>query len=345
MSRANPSRLAQSWERDGVFARSLTPLAWLFETGVALRNALYDAGMLRSLPLGLPTVSVGNLSVGGTGKTPLSAWIAECLVTLGLRPAILLRGYGGGDEVMVHHRLVPSAITVADPDRVRGAAKARAAGAQVAVLDDAFQHRRAGRDLDVVLVAAEQRGARRLLPAGPLREPRGALRRADVLVITRKHATIEEGDAAAQEWSAFAPRAAVVVAALRPGELHRVGPLVGELPGARPLTALAGRRLLAISALGSPTAFEAQLARLGGAVESAAFPDHHAFSALEVDALARRAEGVDLAVCTLKDAVKLEGRWPRQAPPLWYLSQVVAVERGEAGFRARLARLAAPSSP
>jgi tetraacyldisaccharide 4'-kinase len=154
MSRGAWSGVEESWERDGALAKGLAPLSWIFGAGVALRNRLYDAGILGSQSLGLPAVSVGNLSVGGTGKTPMSAWVAERLLELGKRPAVLLRGYGGGDEVLVHARLVPGALRVADPDRVRGAARARAEGAEVLILDDAFQHRRAQRDLDLVLVAA-----------------------------------------------------------------------------------------------------------------------------------------------------------------------------------------------
>ena len=341
MSRGALSGLEGSWERDGLLSRLLAPAAWIFGAGVAVRNVLYDSGLLRSYALGVPSISVGNLSVGGTGKTPVSAWIAAQLIEAGVRPAVLLRGYGGGDEVLVHARLVPSAIRVADPDRVRGAARARTEGAEVLILDDAFQHRRAKRNLDIVLVAAEQGSAKRLLPAGPLREPRGSLRRAQVLVVTRKSATLAAAEAVAAEWSEAAPGIEVVVAALVPERLERVGDGEAGSPRSLGLDGLRDVRVLAISALGAPAAFEAQLASAGADVVSAAYPDHHAFQEAEIGTLAQRAATVDRVVCTLKDAVKLEGRWPRQAPPLWYLSQAVAIERGEEGFRSRLRRLAA----
>jgi tetraacyldisaccharide 4'-kinase len=318
-------RIEDIWERDGLATRVLAPLAWVYGAITGIRNAAYDTGVLRSHALGLPTVSVGNLSVGGTGKTPVSAWVAQELARRGARPAILLRGYGD-DEPRVHARLTPGAIIVADPDRVAGARRARAAGATVLVLDDGFQHRRARRDLDLVLVAAEQGAARRRLPAGPLREPARALRRADALLVTRKTASAQEAEEVGERWSRAAPGIAVIHLHLGAGELRPAVPAPGAPPP--PVPRLAGRRVLAVSAIGAPEAFEGQLRAAGAEVERARFPDHHAFGDSDVRELARRAEAAGLVVCTLKDAVKLGERWPRHAPPLWYLSQAVSVERG-----------------
>lgn len=313
------------WAADGPAAWALTPLSWLFRAATGARNALFDLGVLRAHDLGLPTISVGNLSVGGTGKTPVAAWVAQSLMARGARPAILLRGYGD-DEPLVHARLTPGIPVIADPDRVRGAAAARAAGATVLVLDDAFQHRRAKRDVDLVLVAAEQRLAHRLLPAGPLREGRGALRRATMVVVTRKSASADEAAAAAALWTGFAGAPPAAVVALTPGPLQPADPQSAE--PAVPATALVGRQILAISAIGDPSAFEAQLSAQGARVDGARYPDHHPFSDREIAELVARAGHAAMPVCTLKDAVKLGGRWPRQAPPLWYLSQAVVVERG-----------------
>ena len=320
------------WTRDGAGARALAPLSWLFGAATALRNAAYDRGFLRAHPLGLPTISVGNLSVGGTGKTPMAAWVAQQMIVRGLRPAILLRGYGA-DEPMVHQRLTPDALVVVDPDRVRGAAKAIVLGAQVLVLDDAFQHRHARRDLDIVLVAAEQGGSRRLLPAGPYREPASALGRAHALVVTRKRASIDRAVAVAAQWASASPSCVVAIAGLAPADLARVG-------GAErlPVSALRGQQVLAVSAIGLPAAFEGQLSDLGARVTSLAFADHHAFTDADVALLATRAANADRAVCTLKDAVKLEGRWPREGPALWYLSQAVTIERGAGELDHLLAR-------
>jgi tetraacyldisaccharide 4'-kinase len=335
------------WAKDGVAAWALTPLSWMFGAVTGVRNLLYDVGLMRAHPLGLPTVSVGNLTVGGTGKTPVAAWVAAELAALGARPAVLLRGYGA-DEPLVHQHLNPAVMVIPNPDRVAGAALARARGASVLVLDDAFQHRRAARDVDIVLVAAEQRAAHRLLPAGPLREGRRALRRASVLVVTRKSASPAEAESAAATWTGFAGAPPSVVVALAPDALMPVGGVrqsVAAASGAEPLTALHGRRVLAISAIGAPSAFEAQLAAAGAQVTPARYPDHHAFDADDVASLARRGADVDRVVCTLKDAVKLGPRWPAQASPLWYLSQAVVVERGASVLREAMHRLVGPPQP
>jgi tetraacyldisaccharide 4'-kinase len=216
------------------------------------------------------------------------------------------------------------------------------------VLDDGFQHRRARRDLDLVLVAAEQGTARRRLPAGPLRESARALRRADALLITRKSATLAEAEAVAERWSRAAPGIAVAVIHLAPGGLRPVtaddggvGPSATAAEASAsaagsPVPALHGQRVLAVSAIGAPEAFEQQLRAAGADVEGARYADHHPFSAADIAALVRRGEGAGLVVCTLKDAVKLGAHWPRQGPPLWYLSQAVNVERGAEALRGLL---------
>lgn len=338
MSRA----VERIWAADGPAAWALTPLSWIFAGATAARNFLFDIGLLRSRSLGLPTISIGNLSVGGTGKTPVAAWVAQRLLAAGARPAILLRGYGD-DEPLVHRLLTPGIPVVADANRVRGAAVARAQGATVLVLDDAFQHRQAHRDVDLVLMAAEQRAAHRVLPAGPLREGRGALRRASLLVVTRKSASLGDAEAFAAAWTGFAGAPESVVLALVPRELRPAAVESGLAP--LPLDALRGRDVLAISAIGNPEAFEAQLTSLGAQVTSARYPDHHPYLAADVTALAGRAGPQTLVVCTLKDAVKLGDRWPRQAPPLWYLSQAVEVERGAASLDRALRRLVPGSTP
>ncbi|MBX3175582.1 MAG: tetraacyldisaccharide 4'-kinase [Gemmatimonadaceae bacterium] len=332
MSRA----IERMWARDGAGALLLSPLSWLFGAASGIRNFCYDRGLFRTAGVGAPVVSVGNLSVGGTGKTPVSAWVAAELQAMGAKPAIVMRGYGG-DERHVHARVNPTVPVVVNPDRVAGAESALVDGADIIVLDDAFQHRRMRRDLDLVLVAAEQGSAHRLLPAGPLRESRLALRRAQLLVVTRKSASLAEAEATAASWTAFAGAPASCVIALKPGPLRPADP--SDRRDALGLGALRGSRVLAISAIGAPWAFEAQLKERGATVEGAQYPDHHAFSDTDIAVLATRAAAADLTVCTLKDAVKLGTRWPRQAPPLWYLSQVVEVERGAPVMREALHRL------
>lgn len=332
-------RVQALWARDGLGARLLAPLGWIYALVAAARNAAFDLGVARIVDLQRPTVSVGNLTVGGTGKTPLSAWVAAWLLARGLRPAILLRGYGD-DEPKVHARLAPGALVAPDPDRARAAESARAMGAQAFVLDDGFQHRTARRDVDLVLVAAEETGSRRCLPAGPYRETRRSLARAHGVIVTRKEAPLARAEEALAAALEDAPRAVGAIVHLAPGALV---PVAGGAGGTRGPDALRGARVVAISAIGNPAAFAAQLGTLGAIVDAAAFADHHAFDDTEIVALAERAARADLAVCTLKDAVKLEARWPRQGPPLWYLSQAVTVERGAAALDALLERLVTAS--
>jgi tetraacyldisaccharide 4'-kinase len=216
-------------------------------------------------------------------------------------------------------------IVVADPDRVRGVAHARGLGATAVVLDDAFQHRRARRGADIVLVSVDQwTGDARMLPAGPFREPLHALRRATVVVLTRKAASEQQAEALGAELRGHAPTLRTAVACLAPAELRRWGG-----PETAGLEAIAGQTVLAVSAIGDPAAFEAQLAGLGAQVVARRFRDHHAFTAADATALARDAETTSARlVCTLKDAVKLGPVWPRAHDPLWYVSQRVTVERG-----------------
>jgi tetraacyldisaccharide 4'-kinase len=161
---------------------------------MAVRNASYDRrqerGELFAAPV--PTISVGNISVGGSGKTPLAIWLAGMLRTKGRRPAIIARGYGAGpsglnDELQMAARKCPYAKVLANPDRTSAIHDAVTRhGADAVILDDAFQHRKVRRDLDIVLVDATRGfGNGRMLPAGPLREPIGSLKRADVVLLTR----------------------------------------------------------------------------------------------------------------------------------------------------------------
>jgi len=330
----------QVWTSSSLAARmargALMPASWVYAAVVAARNAAYDNGWLRSHELALPAISVGNLSVGGTGKTPVSAFIAARLEERGFKPAIVMRGYGR-DEALVHARLNPGVPVVIAADRVRGAAEARAIGRNVAVLDDAFQHRRAKRDVDVVLLAADLAGPVRPLPAGPWREPLTSLARASLIVVTRKSASPVRARELLAHARRFAPNTGGAIVHLAADRL--VAWLSGEFLD---LATLRGKTVLATAAIGDPRAFAAQLTEAGARVEIAAERDHHAYSAADAVGLARRAAAVDLVVCTLKDAVKLGPVWPHEAPPLWYLSQRVVVESGAAELDRILATLAVP---
>jgi tetraacyldisaccharide 4'-kinase len=330
------SRIERIWYEGGLAAglarAALAPASWGFAGVTAIRNALYDHGILRSHVPALPVLSLGNLSVGGTGKTPMTAWAAARLRERGANPAVVLRGYGE-DEPLVHLRLNPEVAVITDADRVRGVRRARELGADCAVLDDAFQHRRIRRMADWVLVAADGwRAELRPLPAGPLRESARSLARADLLVVTRKSASRDQAEAIV---GALAPRlrhgAAVAICHLAPYAI------VDAVTARRePLSWLQARSFAAIAAIGAPDAFFAQLRAAGAVLETFPFPDHHAFDAHDVERIVRAGERGDGVLCTLKDAVKLAPRWPRAGPALWYVSQRAVIERGGEALDASL---------
>ena len=305
--------------------RSNDPLARFARIALAPAALAYRAGLAVSarrrveVPA-IPVISVGNLTVGGTGKTPIAAWIAHELTAKGAKPAVVLRGYSGGDEIEVHRRLNPGIPVIGNPDRVAGVAQAKEQGANVAVLDDAFQHRRIARACDLVLISADAwNGEVRLLPAGPWREPLSAIRRAPVVVITRKAADDAQVAAVARAVGSYG--APVALASLA---LQGLRTLAGE---ERSVSSMKGQTVHAVAGVGDTEAFFAQLRGAGARVEAHPFRDHHAFTRAEAEGLARAAAGAPV-VCTLKDAVKLEREWPRGAGPLWYVSQRVEFDRG-----------------
>ena len=313
----------------------LAPLELVYRGAVQIRSELYDSGLIRTERASIPVVSIGNVTVGGTGKTPVAAWIASRLAAVGKSPAIVLRGYGG-DEPLVHARLNPAVPVIVNADRNAGIRDAAAAGADVVVLDDAFQHRRAGRDADVVLVSADDwTGRQHLLPAGPYREPLGAIRRASLVVITRKSAPDVKVTAVEEAISEAAPGLPTAVIGLTTSEIVATGDTETRLP----VTALAGKSVTAVAAIGNPDAFFRQLEAAAAKVTRMAFPDHHSFSPADISTILRAGERANYIVCTLKDAVKLEPLWPAGKSRLWYVSLAVNVEHGGAVIDEMLERL------
>jgi tetraacyldisaccharide 4'-kinase len=321
------------WYGADVLARvaraSLAPAEVLYGRVVAARNAAFDRGWRRTNASPIPVVSVGNLTVGGTGKTPVAAWLAGSFRARGATPVIVLRGYGA-DEPLVHQRLNPEVPVIVNPDRLEGVRRATIAagaeqdGADVAILDDAFQHRQLRRTADVVLVNADRwTGDARLLPAGPFREPLTALRRATLVLLTRKAAPVDRVDAIADQLIRVAPAVPFAALHLAPDALIRVGDALRQ-----ELSVLSGRSVRTILSIADPRGMIEQLRALGAIVEASIYPDHHRFSPLEIAALASAVKPDEMAVCTLKDAVKLQPHWPRHAPPLWYVSQRIVMERG-----------------
>jgi tetraacyldisaccharide 4'-kinase len=305
---------------------ALLPPAALYRAAVLARNAAYDAGWLASRRLPVPSVGVGNLAVGGVGKTPVARYLAGGLARRGCRVGILLRGYGD-DEVREYGAALPDAVVVANPDRHQGAFEAVWRGADVLVLDDCLQRRDVAPDLMLALVAAESWGGTRWpLPAGPWREGLAGLRRADALVVTCKSASVDRGAELAASLAPLTKRGKGLVAGLSPAHLLPLGG--GERRAAREV--VAGRKVVALCGIGAPDAFAAQLRALGAAqVDLLAFGDHHAFTPRDVSAARGRAGADGLVVTTEKDAVKLRGLWPPGVPDCRVAVLDVSIRRGD----------------
>jgi len=321
-------RLQRLWYGPAWLSLPLWPLAWLFGLVTAVRRGLYRAGLLRSKRVGIPVVVVGNITVGGTGKTPIAAWLARQLTLRGHRVGVVLRGYGGrqssrtrvvagdadpievGDEAVLHARRAPHVVVIG-ADRAAAARLAEREGAEIVVCDDGLQHLRLARDYEIVVVdGARGFGNGRLLPAGPLREPASRLERADAVVVTRR------GDA---ESVRIEPRRPFMAAArLRLGEA--VNLVSGER---RPLDDFRGAGVHAVAGIGHPQAFFDGLRTAGVAATEHPLADHAAF-----DAAAPPFPAGATVLMTEKDAVKCRG----QAQPGWWFVELdVAIERKTAG--------------
>jgi tetraacyldisaccharide 4'-kinase len=318
----------------------LTPPSWAWAAAADLRFALYKSGVFSRHRVPCPVISVGNLTAGGTGKTPLVEWVVRELRLFGRNPAVLSRGYGATegetpDEQATLDENLTDLRYVRDADRVRGALKAiERFCADSIVLDDGFQHFRLARQLDLVSVDATcPFGGGHCLPRGTLREPFRALRRAGAIVLTRTDQVgPREVERIFRKLRRVGGRASFATTIHAP---HAVRPLAGgaDLPPGR----LAGLKAYAVSGIGNPAAFERTLASLGcRVVGTARFPDHHRYRAEDIRELAGAAEtaGADAIVTTQKDAVK----WKNGASGVPAYSLVVRIRftSGEEQVRERL---------
>lgn len=302
----------------------LFPLSLLYGLAVRTRNLFYDIQLLRSTDVGVPVISIGNITAGGTGKTPIVAETVRLLREAGMRPAVISRGYGrastgmvtvcdgknvlagveeAGDEPLLLARLTGNAIVVCDEHRVRGAQYAvKEFGADVIVLDDGFQHRAIRRTADIVLADVQQPPyGTMLLPAGYRREPMSSLRRASAVVATKAR------DATAATAMFLDPgmefTGAQFSAGFHPGGIRNI---IGGIR--QSLEILKGHSAIAVCGIAVPESFRTTLASCGVTVkEMFAFPDHHPFTQQDVGKIiaAFHASSADFILTTEKDAVRL----------------------------------------
>ena len=359
----SPLSIRHIWERKGFTGKllwfALLPFSKLYSAVVQSRNYLFAQGIFRSIRLPRPVVSIGNLTVGGTGKTPTCLWLAHELGMRGLKVAILSRGYrrkakrpvilqptgdnpvsldpngeleNAGDEPLMMAGIYRQTIGVG-ANRAAAAELLRRQEVDVFLLDDGFQHRRIKREVDVLLLGQDSTGC--VLPAGPFREPRRNLRRADFLL-----ATAGNGD-----WEPVISKelgAAPFSASLQPVCL------VGfSNQGARefPLTLLYRSKILTVTGIADPRGLYRLIHEWEGEiVETLEFPDHYSYTARDWQQISRMARLADLIITTEKDILKLT-RFPFAKDKLLALRVVMEVSNGDALVAAIVAKIEAARRP
>ncbi|MFW6169195.1 MAG: tetraacyldisaccharide 4'-kinase [Planctomycetota bacterium] len=340
----NPTQFQEliSGRRKGFAARFLRGLLRVMEVpytaAVELRNRRFDGNQRLVHRLEVPVISVGNVTTGGTGKTPLVAWLANWFAQRGTRVALISRGYGrpaeagaceeGNDESRELAQRLPEVPHLQNPDRVAAAELAiQVHACDLIVLDDAFQHRRIHRDLDIVLLDALQPfGYGHLLPRGLLREPLHGLARAHLIALSRAD-TIDD----AQRRRIRARVLSVAPQAAWIEMVHRPRRLLNAEARSLPVATLAGQRVAAFAGIGNPRGFRHSLEQLGcEVVAHRDFPDHFPYDGQDVADLHRWVSDLaplDAVICTCKDLVKLD-KVELGGCPLWALGIDVEVVHG-----------------
>ena len=282
-----------------------------YEALVRLRNYGYDHSILTVKKASAPVISVGNLTLGGTGKTPLVAWLAHWFAQHNKKPAIISRGYKAktgqlSDEAAELKILLPTVPHYANKQRIIAAREAITKGSDVLLLDDGFQHRQISRDLNLVTIdATDPFGCNRLFPRGLLREPLWGLKRADALVLTRTdQVSIKTRNEIQEQCFQFVGShdKPWIETEHRPSNLRLVDGTT------QPLKTLQDKRILSLSAIGNPAAFHRTLTTLGHEpVATLTFPDHHTYTTDDIHRISEETEsvGAEIIVTTLKDLVKL----------------------------------------
>jgi tetraacyldisaccharide 4'-kinase len=320
----------------GALMTLLAPVSAIWSWTARRRARRYTGGAGIRLPR-FAVVSIGNLAVGGTGKTPFSSWVARTLAESGAVPGLVLNGYGP-DEEKLHREWTPDIRVESDRDRVAAARRVQGHGCDVAVLDDGFQHQRLGRDLDIVLIGVEDRFPGRVLPCGPYREPESALARADMVVFTRRWAPLEAVpslEAAVRGVAGVRPDVVTACLRLAPNRVVALSESPGAPGGAATLAQVAelGPPVV-LTAIARPRALLAEVKVVSLRADLIAFEDHHEFTEREVRRARKRAGSRPLVI-TEKDAVKLRA-FAALLPNTWILAQTLSWDWGEEVVRAAL---------
>ncbi len=346
------------WEHRGISGKLgwllLLPLSWIYRLAVQFRNLLYRGRWIRAQALDRPVISIGNLTVGGTGKTPTCLWLAQQLAKHGFKVAILTRGYkrsesqpvilapsdkplnvanvgaeiaAAGDEPFLMARMYGQTVAVGKNRYEAGRELLRRQGVDLFILDDGFQHRRLKRDVDLLLLGGDASGW--MLPCGPFREPRKAGRRADFFLLTGGH----------EKWKRF------LQAQRSPSSYSgslKASVLVG-FQSSRwkeyPLSVLYRSRILAVSGIAHPASFYSMIQEWEGEiVDTFEFRDHHDYTAADWQQINRRGHDVDIILTTEKDLMKLI-RFPWAKDKLLALRVAMVVENGVDLIQAVLERI------
>lgn len=318
----------------------LLPAEFAYAVAMRLRNLAYDLNCLKTVRLDIPVVSVGNLTLGGTGKTPLVAWLARFFRQHNVRVTIISRGYGAAsasrnDEAKALENLLPDVPHLQNPDRLAAAQVAiQELATQLIILDDAFQHRRLARDLDIVLVdALAPFGYGHVFPRGLLREPLSGIRRAQVVVLSRADLVDQRRRDQIRE----------IIRPLAPladwAEVRHAPTLLVSAAGNHlNLEGLQGIKVAAFCGIGNPEGFRRTLKQLQyNLVDFRVFPDHHAYTRQDVHTLTEWLAQIkaQAAICTEKDLVKI-GLDRLGNIPLWALRVEIKFLSGQEAIENRL---------
>jgi tetraacyldisaccharide 4'-kinase len=330
----------------------LLPISWIYGGVIRLRNILFDVGFFQSSAASVPVISVGNITAGGTGKTPFVDMLVKFLVHNSIRPAVVSRGYGrstkglvevsnmkgilisaeeAGDEPFMLAKKNPGLVVIVDEKRKRGVDHAiRQYGTEAVILDDGFQHRSVRRNLDVVLIDGEEsKSPMHLLPAGYLREPIGGLRRADIVIISKTGTADGIPDIIRR-----ATNAEIMTTSFIPVAVRRV-----KTGFSISVQSIRGKKAVAFCGISNPQNFNATLIRMGMTVERFfPFDDHHRYSETEIKSISEAAKSVssDYVLTTEKDLARLEGGLLLKMfdeLPLFVVEMEMTVREEEAWFK------------